>query len=290
MRSQRKFTAFLLPLLVAIAVVPALADDPPSWMRQASSMAVPGYDKDVPAVVLHDEQMVSLNSDGKLTTTENFAVKLLSREGRRQAIARAFYLVSAGKVKEIQAWVIRPGGTFKEYDKKTVLDVISDQDDVYNEGRLKVIDATDDVDTGYIFGYTIVTEESALFYQDQWAFQSRLPTLMSRYALNLPSGWTASSITFNTDEVKPQVNGSSYTWEMRGLAPIKWEPMSPSAVNLAPRIVINYQPDPKSQAVGRVFADWQDVSRWATAMHEPQVIIDDNIAAKARDLPRPSLR
>ena len=71
---------------------------------------------------------------------------------------------------------------------------------------------------------------------------------------------------------------------MRGLAPIKWEPMSPSAVNLAPRIVINYQPDPKSQAVGRVFADWQDVSRWATAMHEPQVIIDDNIAAKARDL------
>ncbi|MEQ1644813.1 MAG: DUF3857 domain-containing protein [Pyrinomonadaceae bacterium] len=284
MRSRSRIITFLLPLIAVISVFPVFADDPPTWMRQASSMSVPGYDKDVPAVVLHDEQQVSLNSDGKLTTTENYAVKLLSREGKRQAIARAFYLVSAGKVKEIQAWVIRPGGTFKEYDKKTVLDVISDQDDVYNEGRIKVIDATDDVDTGYVFGYTIVTEETALFYQDQWAFQSRLPTLMSRYALNLPSGWTASSLTFNTADVKPQVNGSSYTWEMRGLAPIKWEPMSPSAVNLAPRIVINYQPDPKSQAVGRVFADWQDVSRWATAMHEPQVIIDDNIAAKARDL------
>ena len=193
MRSQSKFIALFMPLLLAVAVAPAFADDPPAWMRQASAAAVPGYDKDVPAVVLYDEQMVSLNSDGKLTTTENYAIKLLSREGRRHAIARAFYLVSTGKVKEIQAWVIRPGGTSKEYDKKTVLDVISDQDDVYNEGRVKVIDASDDVDTGYVFGYTIVTEESPLFYQDQWAFQSRLPTLMSRYALNLPSGWTATS-------------------------------------------------------------------------------------------------
>lgn len=281
LRMLSRLASILALMLIAGTV---LAEDPPAWMRQAASGAVPGYDKDVPAVVLHDEQVVSLNSDGKLTTTENYAVKILSRDGRSFAVARAFYLVSAGKIKEMQAWVIRPGGTSKDYDKKTVLDLISDPDDVYNEGRIKVIDASDDVDAGYIFGYTIVTEESALFYQDQWTFQSRLPTLMSRYSLNLPGGWTASSQTFNTADVKPQVNGSNYSWEMRGLAPIKWEPMSPSAVNLAPRIVINYQPDPKSQAVGRVFADWQDVSRWATAMHEPQVIIDDNIAAKARDL------
>lgn len=282
MSMKKSFVTLVLLFIVGTSAV--FAEDPPTWLRQASSMAVPGYEKDVPAVVLHDEQLVSLNNDGRLTTTENYAVKLLSREGKEHAIARAFYLVSTGKVKEMQAWVIRPGGTSKEFDKKTVLDMISDTDDVYNEGRVKVIDGSEDVDTGYVFGYTIVTEETALFYQDQWAFQSRLPTLMSRYALNLPSGWTASSITFNTNEVKPQVNGSSYTWEMRGLAPIKWEPMSPSSVNLAPRIVINYQPDSKSQAVGRVFADWQDVSRWATAMHEPQVIIDDNVAAKAREL------
>lgn len=247
-------------------------------------MTAPGYDKDVPAVVLHDEQQVSLSSDGKLVTTENYAIRLLSREGRRNAVARAFYLVSSGKIRDMQAWVIRPGGIAKEYDKKTVLDIVSDPDDVYNEGRIKVIDASDDVDTGYTFGYTFVSEESALFYQDSWAFQDRLPTLVSRYGLSLPSGWTASSITFNTDDVKPQVNGSNYTWEMRNLAPIRYEPASPSPVNLSPRIVINYLPDPRSASVGKVFADWKDVSRWATAMHDPQVVIDDNIAGKARDL------
>lgn len=279
-----RFNLKVLLFAILLGSQIALADDAPSWLKHASSLPVPGYEKDVPAVVLQDEQQVSLSNDGKLTTTENFAVRVLSREGKRTAIARAFYLVSAGKVRDIQAWVIRPGGTVKEYDKKNVLDIISDPDDVYNEGRIKVIDASDDVDTGYVFGYTIVSEDSALFYQDSWAFQDRLPTLISRYALNLPSGWTASSITFNTNEVKPQVNGTSYTWEMRDLAPIKWEPASPSPVNLSPRIVINYMPDPKSMSVGRVFADWKDVSRWATAMHEPQVIIDDNIAGKARDL------
>ncbi len=260
------------------------ADDPPAWMKQAAARTVPGYEKDVPAVVLHDEQQVSLNSDGKLVSTQNYAMRLLSREGRRLAVARAYYLVSAGKVRDMQGWVIRPGGTSKEYDKKTILDMISDPDDVYNEGRIKLIDASEDVDTGYIFGYTIVSEESALFYQDTWAFQGRLPTLVSRYALTLPGGWTASSQTFNAAEVKPQVSGNTYSWEMRDLAPIRFEPASPSPVNLSPRIVINYMPDPRSQSVGKVFADWKDVSRWATAMHEPQVIIDDNIAGKAREL------
>ncbi len=207
MLTLRRFL-FWLSLTAALAV-PALADDPPAWLRQAASASVPGYEKDVPAVVLHQEQLVSLSSDGKLTTTENFAVKLLSREGMRFAVARAFYLVSAGKVKDMQAWVIRPGGTSKEYDKKTVLDMISDPDDVYNEGRVKLIDASEDVDTGFVFGYTVVNEESALFFQDQWTFQSRLPTLLSRYVLNLPSGWTASSIYVNIPEVKPQVNYSS---------------------------------------------------------------------------------
>lgn len=262
----------------------ALADDAPAWLKQAAAGSVPTYEKDVPGVVLIDDQQTSVATDSKVVTTENYAVRLLTREGRNLAIARKYYLVSSGKIKDIKAWIIRPDGTAKEYDKKSVLDLISDPDDVYNEGRIKVIDASEDVDAGYVFGYTIVAEDTALFYQDSWAFQGRLPTLLSRYTLSLPSAWTASSITFNTQEVKPQVNGSSYTWEMRNLAPIPHEPMSPSVANLSPRIEISYSPSDKAQAANRTFASWTDVSRWATSMHEGQVIVDDNVAAKAREL------
>ena len=60
--------------------------------------------------------------------------------------------------------------------------------------------------------------------------------------------------------------------------------MSPSVANLSPRIEVNYSPGDKAQTVNRTFTSWIDVSRWATSMHEGQVIVDDNVAAKAREL------
>ncbi|HXG85300.1 MAG TPA: DUF3857 domain-containing protein [Pyrinomonadaceae bacterium] len=280
--SRLIFSLFFVFLLSASAL--AVGDDAPNWFRQAAAINPPVYAKDVSAVVLHNEQQVTLGSDGKLVTIENYAVKILSREGRGTAVAIGSYLASYNKVREINAWLVRPDGTVKSFGKKETLDVIADQDDVYNEGRLKVIDATSEVDTGSVFGYTIVSDDTPLFYQDIWGFQSRLPTMLSRYTLNLPSGWKASNVTFNHEKIAPQVNGTSYSWELRNLAPIPAEPMSPSVKNMTAYIAVNYSPDNASQAVNRAFADWTEVSKWGSAMHDPQVIVDDAVAAKARDL------
>ena len=279
------FRIVLTLVLTGLLLTSAFADgSAPGWLKQAAAVTTPAYAKDVPGVVLQDSQEITLDGDGKLLTTENYAVKILTREGRNLAIAHAFYLMSYSKVREINGWLIRPDGSVKEYDKKSVLDIISDQDDVYDEGRIKLIDASNDVDAGYVFGYTVVTEDRPLFYQDNWEFQSRLPVIYSRYVLNLPSGWKASSITFNHDEIKPQVTGTNYAWELRNLPYIQDEPLSPSAVNISPRIVVNYAPDNASQSVNRAFADWTAVSRWGSGLHDPQVIVDDTVAAKARDL------
>lgn len=279
------FTAlFFITLFINVSANP-VDGSPPGWLRSAASGSVPSYDKNVKAVVLHNEQQVTLEGNGNLlVTTENYAVKILTREGRQEAVAEAVYLVSSGKVREMNAWLIRPDGTTKEYDKKFIIDQISDPDDVYNEGREKIIDASNDADVGYVFGYTIVSEDRPLFFQDTRFFQYDLPTLVSRYTLNLPANWKASSVTFNYPDVKPQVNGSSYTWELRNLAPIADEPMSPSFVNLAPRLAVDFSPNDASQATGRVFPKWADVSRWETAMYDPQVIVDDAVAAKAQEL------
>jgi hypothetical protein len=279
--SRLLFASFLTILLFTNVFADGNA---PNWLKQAASAQPPIYAKDVPGVVLLDSQEVTLGGDGRLITTENYAVKVLTREGRELATAHAFYLMSFSKVREISAWVIRPDGSIKEYDKKSVLDIIADQDDVYNEGRIKLIDASDDVDAGFIFGYAVVTEDKPLFYQDNWSFQDRLPVMQSRYGLNLPAGWKASSITFNHAEVKPQISGTSYVWEVRNLAPIPPEPMSPSVRNIAARIAVNYAPDNASQSAGRAFADWTAVSRWGSGLHDSQVIVDDAVAAKAREL------
>lgn len=141
----------------------AVGDNVPGWLRQAASVNPPTYEKEVQAVVLQNEQQVALGNDGKIVTTENYAVKILTREGKSFAVASVYYLVSSGKVRDIDAWLIRPDGSTKSYDKKSVLDIISDPDDVYNEGRVKIIDASDDVDTGYIFGYTVISDRQTAF-------------------------------------------------------------------------------------------------------------------------------
>ncbi len=278
----RLINAAFLTVLVAVSV---FADgNAPAWLKQAATANTPTYARDVPGVVLLNSQEVTLDGEGKLLTTENYAIKILTREGRNFARAQAFYLMSFSKVRDINGWMIRPDGSVKEYDKKTVLDVISDQDDVYNEGRIKVINAYDDADAGFVFGYTVVTEDRPLFYQDIRAFQNRLPVMLSRYALNLPNGWKASSITFNYPEIKPQISGTNYVWEVRNLAPIAPEPLSPSVRNMAPRIAVNYAPDNAALSGNRVFADWTAVSRFGSNLNDPQVIVDDAVAAKARDL------
>jgi hypothetical protein len=284
--NRTRVALFTIAIMAAAAAMPssAFADDAPMWLKQAAAVRPADYGKDVPGVVVLHDQHVTLGDNAKLSSVENWAVKLLSREGKRLAIARAYYLASSSSIREFKAWIIRPDGTVKEYDKKLVLDLIADPDDVYNEGRMKIIDASDDVNPGYVFGYSVVTEEAPLFFHDQWMFQARLPVLVSRYSLTLPSGWTASNVTFNAPDIKPQVTGNTYSWEMRSLPFIPDEPMGPSPVHLAPRIVVNYGPDNKTQSVNKSFAAWSDVSRWASSLHDPEVIIDDNVAAKAREL------
>ncbi len=281
MKRRLFFLLFLNVFLIGTALA---GDETPGWLMQAASLKPPVYDKDVPAVVLRNEQQTVYGSDGKLVVTETYAIRILNKDGRRLARATVFYLVSTGKVRDMNGWLIRPDGTTKKYEKNAILDMISDPDDVYNEGRIKSINASDDADSGAVFGYQITSEERPLFFQDTWTFQGRLPTLSSRYTLSLPAGWKASSVTFNHTDVQPQVNGSTYTWQLDNLAPIPPEPASPSVRNLAPRLTVNYFSENTAGATGPNFTGWKEVSRWVSDLHSSQVVVDDAVAGKAREL------
>lgn len=278
---------WLLAAMLITAIGPLLetrAGDLPAWVQAAAAARPPAYEKSVTAVVLHKEQNVTLDPNGKLITVEKSAVRILTREGRREAEAVAFYLSNFSQVRDFEAWLIAPSGTVKSYGKKEIIDRISDPDDIYDEGRIKIIDAASDADVGYVFGYTVTTEDKPLFYQDKWLFQDNLPTLFSKFTLALPDGWKADSVTFNREEVKPQVSGTTYAWELRNLPPIAYEPMSPSFANIVPRLAVNYSPANASQGVNRVFTSWLEVSKWASGLHDPQVVVDDAMAIKTREI------
>lgn len=282
----------MLPRLIGscfialLAFVPAFAgDEAPVWLQQASTMPVPAYEKSVPAVVLLREKRVTVSEDGRITTVTMLAVRILIHEGRDYAYAKEFYESDAGKVREIKAWLIRPSGQVRKYGKDDVIDAVEDPDDIYNESRYKMIDASKDADTGSVFGYQTITEEKSIFAQDVWSFQNRFPTLVSRYTLTLPQGWRAKSVTFNHSNIEPTVGGAGYTWELRDLSPIEPEPSSPRVTSLAPRIAISYFPPGDTQPAGfRPFATWVEISEWLSSLHDPQSVPNDALAEKARQI------
>ncbi|MCC6451415.1 MAG: hypothetical protein IT171_00905, partial [Acidobacteria bacterium] len=79
----------VLSILLFGLVGSAFADDAPGWVSQVAGSGIPTYDiKNVPAVVLLDEYVASVDSSGRISTTTRYAIKILTNEGRRLAIAR----------------------------------------------------------------------------------------------------------------------------------------------------------------------------------------------------------
>lgn len=270
----------------AAARTPAAGDEVPAWLKQAAAASVPAYGGKVPAVVLHRERAMNVGEDGRIVTTTTYAVRVLTREGRGEARAREMYTTDTGKVREFRAWLLRPSGQLKKYGKDETVDIALAEDDVYNEVRVKVINAEGDVDgPGAVFGYQSVSEERTVFTQADWNFQGALPTLLSRFSLTLPAGWRASDVTFNHGKIVPVVAGTSYTWGLANLPHIEAEPHSPQLSSLAPRLAVSFFPADGARGVlGPGFNSWAEVSRWLTTLHDPQAEPDEAVAAKAREL------
>jgi hypothetical protein len=283
---MRFLYSLLLCALPLAANPPLPADDAPAWLRQAATSTVTTkYDAKVKAVTLHDESRVDVEEGGKITTTTFYALKILTKEGRASAIGDVMYETGAGKIKEMRAWIIRPSGEVKKFGKERVFDVMIDENDVYNEGRAQIVDASKDIDPGDVFGYEWVKEEKTVFMQFLWAFQGAHPSLSSSFTINVPAGWRANGVTFNHAKIEPTVSGNSYTWQMQDLGPVEREPSSPRLSSIVPRLAVNLMPPAGARTgLGKSFENWQDVARWNAEISDPQAVASPELTAKTQSL------
>lgn len=278
-------------LLGPFAIVPALlagaglhAADAPDWLLSAAGAKIPSYDAKVPAVVIVDDGRVTVDESGRRTESLAYAVKVLSREGRYSAVARAVYETDSAKMSELKAWIVRASGDVKRFGKAETVDVALVHNDVYNEARVRLISASNDILPGDVFGYEAVVERQAFFNQLEWSFQTRLPVRSSRCEVVLPPGWKAKGTMLNRSALEPVVTGSTYSWELRDLPFLEHEPASPGVASLAPRLALDFVAPPGTQRAPASFATWQDVSRWASSLHDPRAQPDPTLVARARGL------
>jgi hypothetical protein len=271
--------------LLLCALPLAAADEAPPWLRQAAALTAPKYDAKVKAVVLHDESRVDVEEGGKIVTTTYYALRILTKEGRSNAVAGVAYETGAAKVKELRAWIVRPSGEVKKFGKERVVDRALNEEYLYDESRMQDIDATKDVDPGDVFGYEWVREDKSIIAQWQWFFQDMHPAMLSRFTINVPTGWRAAGVTFNHAKVEPVVSGNSYSWQLQDMAPVEREPSSPQLHSIVPWLAVSLIPAAGARTgLGKSFENWQDVARWQAELADPQAVASPELTAKTQSL------
>ncbi len=275
-------------LLLGIAAHAATAhakESLPAWLVEARALPAPVFDPKVPAVVLHAEEILSLDESGRVLGTVRYAVRILRYEGREFAAGRQHYLTDGGGIRDVKGWMVRASGDVTTYGKKDAVDLAAAGNDVYNQERIRGIDASNAADVGTIFGFEASFEERQFSSQFSRGFQGELPVLLSRFTLAVPAGWSVKAMTFNHPEIAPVIAGSTYTWELRDLPWIEEEPARPAVTSLVPWLAVDARgPVAPSHPALASFASWSQVASWLDSLTAPQAQPNPAITAKARSL------
>jgi hypothetical protein len=258
----------------------------PAWIQDAAAIT-PGMElpvKVASVVLLHKEHLV-VAADGKWSTTERGAIKIL-QPGHHAISAWRAYNTKTGRIRDFRGWLILPSGKEIDYQKNSILDEALSAEYTYDEARAKRLDCDPEAPPGSVFAYEVTQEEDTVFTTYPYSFQDSAPVVVSRFVLTLPALWEARAATFNHAEIPPKVEGATYTWELRDLPWIEREEHSPGFQSLAPWIGITFFPASSANPALRPLKNWNAVSQWLSGFMDPPAEATREVQAKAAELTR----
>ncbi|MGB7621714.1 MAG: DUF3857 domain-containing protein [Terriglobia bacterium] len=260
------------------------AKEAPPWVHDAVRQpAKSDYSTKVTAVALFEEEQLTVDPGGKRVMRERGVIKIL-QPGREKPVAYRPYNTKTGRIRDFRGWMVLPSGKEVEFGKDRVLDIAMSKSYTYDEARAKVMECDADAPVGSLFAYEVIEEEDTIFTTYHFSFQGSSPVLISRFVLSLPTGWEARGTMFNHSEVKPQIDGNTYTWELRNLPWIEGEDYSPDYHAVVPRLGVTYYPAATSTAPLQPLKDWPSVSAWLSGFVDPPAGLTAATRSKSSDL------
>jgi transglutaminase-like putative cysteine protease len=266
--NQRRITSALALPLGAIAGVMLLskpsrvqADSAPEWLRAAAQDSLPKYPDDTVAVTLLSEQQTTVKDNGDIETRYRCANKFLRPEARERFGNIVVRFDNETKLSFLKAWTITSTGQQIELKEKDAVESGMTSYDLYSDTRVKVLKFPE-ANPGNVVGYEYVQRHRPFVFEDDWAFQTSIPTRRSRFSLQIPAGWEFTNYWANYPEQKPQSSVSNqYVWEVNDLPGVEVEPRMPPMLAVAGHMDIKYFPrDAKLRA--KTTGTWNDLGLW----------------------------
>jgi hypothetical protein len=264
-RGVARFAA-LFAICVTWTAADARAADAPAWMHALVNAPLPPHDEKTDAVLLYSEEILNVQSNGKIKSIERRAYKILRPGGREHGTVYASYDAET-RITGVHGWCIPARGKDYEVKDKDVLETSLfgvSNGELATDLRTKILKIPA-ADIGNIVGYEIEHEDRPYILQDEWGFQEEDPVREARYTLQLPVGWEYKAAFLNYPEVKPTSAGSNqWQWVVSNVEAIRPEDDMPPWRAVAGQMIVSFFPPGGGQAKG--FGNWNDMALWEAGL------------------------
>jgi hypothetical protein len=262
----RQLCAAGLFACLLVAVPAARCGDAPQWMRAVANATLPDHDEKTNAVLLYSEDILSVQSNGKIKKVERRVYKILRPDGRRYGTIRADFDAES-KLNSIHGWCIPSQGKDFEVKDKDAMETALlgvQNGELMTDLKSKIL-TIPAADPGNVVGYEIEQEMRPYVMQDFWVFQEvEVPVREARYSLQLPAGWEYKAIWQNHPEIQPTGGGGQWQWVVTDVKAIKPESGMPPWEGVAGFMVVSLFGNTSGRTNG--FADWKAMGKWESGL------------------------
>lgn len=220
------------------------------------------------ALILWDEGEMETFGDAETGFSEfrrHRILKVFNRRGRRYANIVIPYS-SDSKIENIRARTISATGKITALKNKDIYDVnLYPNFILYSDQRAKIFTFPAAEDGAVLeYKYKVTIGNRTLWHA--WSFQSKIPTLYSRFTLIKPVEWHLKyqvyAIHIQPDSIVNQVSSkSTYIWEARNVPALQFEFGMPPGSELAASIALapNWS------------HSWDDITNWYHELAAPRM-------------------
>jgi hypothetical protein len=275
----------LLAATLLLAATPACfagTPQPPDWVLAAAHATLPSYPASTKAVVVNEEEILTVGADGRAIRHQRRAIRILRQQGRVYGTV-VVPINKDEKIRSLRVWSIAADGHPYTLNDKEIIEVGNDEYGIlYNDLHLRV-GRPPAVDPGSTIAYEY--EQTTRPYRQEftWSYQDEIPKLHSAFELDLPADWKYSAAVRTGASIQATQPGPGrYRWQIDNVAAVDIEdiPMTPSAGALEARMSVHYA----QQAEPTGDARWTAVGSWFSSLETPQAQATPEIAAKAQAL------
>lgn len=283
--SQRRTRPFLvvatLWALVVLAQSAHAGDTAPEWFRQLTHLQLPAYPEETSAVVLLDDETLTVKENGEMYINYRRVLKILRPSGKQYG-SLAAYFDKDTKIDSFHAWSISPTGQEHAVKEKEAVETSPFNYALYADRRLKVMELPG-VDVGSYVAFEYQQRHRPYAFSDNWHFQESMPVKIARFAINLPAGWEYQYHFGNWPEEKPvHSGGNTWSWEIDDIAGIEHETSMPSIESIAGKMAVSFF-SPSFPQAARIDS-WSDVATWEESLNASRRVATPKMQATIAQL------